>query len=123
MCPSGGVAVNRVFHEVGCMRLKITMDCLDLDTQAAFWCAATDYERLPGWADCYVNLRPRGDRSERPDLLLQLVPERSNQRTGYTSTFTPRTVRRRSLGWRGSGQFGSVRSTPSSWKSTAPSSK
>lgn len=57
------------------MRLKITMDCLDLDTQAAFWCAAADYERLPGWADCYMNLRPRGDRSGRPDLLLQRVPE------------------------------------------------
>jgi hypothetical protein len=57
------------------MRMKIVIDCLDLDKQAAFWCAAADYRRLAGWVDFYVNLRPNGDQPGRPPILLQRVPE------------------------------------------------
>jgi hypothetical protein len=57
------------------MRMTIVIDCNDLDTQAAFWCAAADYRRLAGWVDFYVNLKPNGDDSGRPPILLQRVPE------------------------------------------------
>jgi hypothetical protein len=57
------------------MRMKIVIDCHDLDTQATFWCAAADYRRLAGWVDFYVNLKPNGDEPGRPPILLQRVPE------------------------------------------------
>jgi hypothetical protein len=57
------------------MRMKIVIDCHDLDNEAAFWCAAADYRRVAGWVDFYVNLKPNGDTSGRPPILLQRVPE------------------------------------------------
>jgi hypothetical protein len=57
------------------MRMKIVIDCRDLDKVAEFWCAAVDYRRLAGWVDFYVSLKPNGNPSGRPPILLQRVPE------------------------------------------------
>lgn len=96
------------------MRLKITMDCRDLDSQATSWCSATDYERLPGWSDCYVNLRPRGDRFGRPDFLLQRVPEEKQAKNRLPVDLHPDDGPAAVARLEGLGQFGPVRSTPSS---------
>jgi hypothetical protein len=58
---------------MGRMRVKIVLDCRDLDRQAAFWSDAAGYEVLPRWTDGYLSLRASDPRS--PDLLLQRVPE------------------------------------------------
>jgi hypothetical protein len=55
------------------MRIKIVLDCSDLDIQAAFWCAAAGYTRLDQWSAGYASLRASEDAG--PDLLLQRVPE------------------------------------------------
>ena len=56
------------------MRIKIVLDCNDLDVQADFWCAAGGYTRLAEWADGYATLRPTR-RPRLPSCLLQRVPE------------------------------------------------
>jgi hypothetical protein len=55
------------------MRVKVVLDCLDVEACAEFWCAAAAYTRLPEWEPGYLSLRPAS--AEAPDLLLQQVPE------------------------------------------------
>lgn len=55
------------------MRIKVVLDCVDLEASAAFWCAAASCTRLPEWEPGYLTLRPDGPGV--PDLLLQQVPE------------------------------------------------
>ena len=33
------------------MRIKIVIDCNDLDVMAGFWCAAAGYTRLAEWGE------------------------------------------------------------------------
>ncbi len=54
------------------MHIELTLDCNDLDGQAAFWAAALNYRRAPDRFDGYAGLEPAG---EGVPLTLQRVPE------------------------------------------------
>jgi predicted enzyme related to lactoylglutathione lyase len=54
------------------MHIELTLDCNDLDGQAAFWAAALTYRRAPDRFDGYAGLEPAG---EGVPLTLQRVPE------------------------------------------------
>jgi len=56
--------------QYGGMRIEITLDCLDLDTTAAFWQAALGYSREDTVEGRYVTLSGNG-----PTVTLQRVPE------------------------------------------------
>jgi predicted enzyme related to lactoylglutathione lyase len=53
-------------------RFVLTLDCSDVERQAAFWCAAVGYERSGGGGPYTALDHPDGSV---PRLLLQLVPE------------------------------------------------
>jgi glyoxalase superfamily protein len=55
------------------MRIKIVIDCVDLQAQADFWSVAADCERVNGFVEQYQPLRPRDDPGTM--LVLQRVPE------------------------------------------------
>jgi predicted enzyme related to lactoylglutathione lyase len=52
------------------MRIELTLDCVELDTTAAFWQATLGYVRENTIEDRYVTLTGEG-----PTLTLQRVPE------------------------------------------------
>ena len=56
--------------EHGYMRIEVTLDCVDLDTTAAFWRAALGYDREDVVEGRFVSLTGDG-----PSLSLQRVPE------------------------------------------------
>lgn len=55
------------------MRLEITLDCNDLEAEAAFWAAALGYEKRATVPGSYVSLVP--PRGAGLTLTLQRVPE------------------------------------------------
>jgi predicted enzyme related to lactoylglutathione lyase len=55
------------------MRIELTLDCSDLETQAAFWSAALNYRRSRPGIEGYAFLEPPS--AEGIPLTLQRVPE------------------------------------------------
>jgi hypothetical protein len=76
------------------MEIRVVLDCTDLDSVAAFWCAAAGYDRLPAELDAYVSLVPTGPAPVRPRLLLQRVPELKAGKNRLHLTSSPTTARR-----------------------------
>jgi hypothetical protein len=63
------------------MRIELTLDCVELDTTAAFWQATLGYVRENTIEDRYVTLTGEG-----PPSPCNECPNRSSARTGCTWT-------------------------------------